>query len=252
MFPIKCPQCGLVNEPDDVSFPRCSGCNEELVACASCRHYVDMHCEDPAGERLFSPDRNVAQKCPSFHSRDEVRGSRWLRALPAPVWVAITLLLLVIGITAVIWVIDPDGQLWSGREQLSIDVTVPAQMQLGVLNTVEILIKNPTHNRVSRWYLELDGSLCSNTAAEMSMPLPEPTTLKRNSEGTNYQLEFPPVKDWKQVRLYFRPKRLGEQTLIIKLYTSGLARGRVVNARTIVVKTRGTANVPKEGRVHER
>ncbi len=252
MFPIKCPQCGLVNEPDDVSFPRCGGCSEELVECAACRHYVDMACDDANGARLFSPDRNVAPRCGAFRSRYEVRGSRWLRSLPAPAWVACTLLFVLIGLTALIWLIDPDGQLWSGRERLTIHVTMPAEMKLGVQNTVEIMVRNPAKRRGARWYLELEGSLCSNTLAEMSMPMPEPTSIARDNKGKSYQLEYPPVKDWKKIRLFFRPKRTGEQTLEVKFFTSGLDRGRVVTARTIVVKITGTENAQKEGVTHER
>ncbi len=253
VFSIKCPQCGLVNEPDDVNFPQCGGCGEELVACAACRHYVDLACDDARGAALFSPDRNSAPRCPAFHSRYEVRGSRWLRALPAPAWVAATLLIVLLGTTALIWILSPDGQLWSGREQLKMEVAMPAQMQLGVPATVEVTVRNAAGQMGSRWYLELTGSLCSNTLAEMSMPMPEPASITRDREGKTFQLEYPPVKDWKKIRLFFRPKRAGEQTLVIKLYTSGLDRGSTATARTIVVdRTTGPVNAQKEDQTHER
>ncbi|OPZ84910.1 MAG: hypothetical protein BWY76_01648 [bacterium ADurb.Bin429] len=212
-----------------------------------------MACDDARGAALFSPDRNVAPRCPAFRSRYEVRGSRWLQALPAPAWVAATLLIVLLGTTALIWILDADGLLWSGREQLTIHVSMPDQMQLGVPATVEVLVKNTSGQKGSRWYLELTGSLCSNTLAEMSMPMPEPTSLTRDRDGKKFQLEYPPVKDWKKIRLFFRPKRAGEQTLDIKLYTSGLDPGRTINARTVVVdRSTGPVNAQKEDQTHER
>lgn len=252
MFTIKCPQCGLVNDPQDVGFPRCSGCGEGLVDCAACRHYSDLTCDDPVGGKLFSPDRNVAPKCPSFRSRYEVSGSRWLQSLPAPAWVASALLLLLLGITALIWYVDPNGTLWTERERLQIKVAVPAQMKIGVQNTVEITVENPIQDKGSRYYLELEGTLCSNVFAEMSMPSPEPISLSRDGKGLKYLLEYPPVRDWKKIRLYFRPKRTGDQSIVVKLYTSGLARAQTTIGRTSVVQATGPATVRKEEPTHER
>jgi hypothetical protein len=252
VLPIKCPQCGLVNDPNDVGFPQCSGCGEGLVDCAACRHYSDLACDDPVGGKLFSPGRNSAPKCPSYRSRYAVAGSRWLQSLPAPAWVATALLLVLLGITALIAYVDPNGTLWVNRERLYVNVVVPAQMKVGVLNTIEVTVENPSGHRGSRYYLELEGTLCSNVFAEMSMPSPEPISLSRDVKGLKYQLEYPPVRDWKKIRLYFRPKRTGEQTIVVKLYTSGLARGQNWEGRTIVVNATGPATVRKEDQTHER
>ena len=213
-----------------------------------------MACHDPEGARRFSPDRNAAPECPAFSSHYDVRGSRWLRALPAPAWVALALLGLLAGITAFIVFIDPDLQLVSGREKLRIQVTLPSEVALGQQFSVDARLDNDSTQWSSRWYLAMEGEFLAKGTSETSMPLPVPETITKDRMGKNLIFEYKPIapRGWTVVRLFFTPKRAGEFPLVIKLYSPNYQHVREVEARVTVVNTHGQPIGKKEGDTHER
>jgi hypothetical protein len=229
---------------DNVRFPRCAECNEDLRQCASCRHYEAMACHDPVGARLFSLDTNAAMDCPSFASNYAVSG--WLRSLPAPGWVALSLLLLLVCVTAFIYFIEPDMQLVAGNEKLHMMVSVESLATVGRQCRMNILMRNEGRRASSRYFIVLDGSLLS--VVDTNMPLPVPKSITQDEISNRLVMEYKPIAPhgWTVVRLYFTPRRQpGDYRLHVSLYSPNYKCYQEANAPVKVVNA---SPAPAHGR----
>ena len=168
---IRCPQCGMINRPDDIGYPRCGNCHEDLVRCAGCRHHKDADCRHVHGLAHFRPDGDGANECPQFRSRHEVREPHMLLTIPAPVWVSGMLAVLVLVLLAAAWFVDPAGRYFIGNP-LRLETSVPAQVVPGEPFAITMRVQNLADRASTRIYLEIGEEFLARAAYRQPMPAP--------------------------------------------------------------------------------
>lgn len=173
--PIRCPECGLVNHPDDVMFPHCGQCHELLVRCSSCRHHEGSGCRHPRAYVRYTADGDAAKTCPEFHARTEVRSSRMLALLPAPLWVSALLFLILACVMLAAWFIDPLGRYFHGNP-LRVETAIPREVVAGEPFTVTMRLTNLLDRPSTHIYVEIDDSFL-RSVNWANQPSPHPSHI---------------------------------------------------------------------------
>lgn len=171
---IRCPHCGMLNRSDDIAYPRCGQCHEDLVRCASCRQYHDTDCRHAHGLSHFHADGEGAKECPYFDSRHTVREPNMLWTVPAPVWISAMLFLLVCVLFAAAWFVDPAARYFLGNP-LRLETSVPAQVTVGDPFQVTMRVRNLADRASTRIYLEIGEEFLAH--ATYSQPNPAPRRI---------------------------------------------------------------------------
>jgi len=188
MYPIRCPDCGQINHRDDLTFPYCGQCHQDLVRCTFCRHHEGSGCRHPRAYVHFTPDGEAAKHCPEFSAHTEVRGSRMMLKLPAPLWVSLLLLLVLTGLAAAAWFIDPIGRYFRGSP-LRVQTTMPQQVEVDEPFIVKLAIQNLLDRPSTRVYVEIGSDFLS--AVDWEVPYPHPERLE--SYQNRLLLEYEPL-----------------------------------------------------------
>lgn len=212
---IRCPHCGMLNHSDDIGFPLCGQCHEDLVRCGDCRHFQAGTCTHARERARFTPDQEAAKSCPAYHSRHQERDARLFTKLPAPLWV-VSLLLIILGVLAsLMWFIDPYGRYFFGNP-LGLSIQVPRQVALQQPFQITIRITNELNVRSTPIYVEIGEEYLQ--AAALEMPYPQPRRIMRSPE--RLLLEYPPLnaKAVLPLRLSFVPTRPGVSFFVARIY----------------------------------
>jgi len=217
MQTIRCPQCGLTNYPDDITYPRCGQCHEDLLRCTSCRHHEASGCHHARGQALYTPDQEAAKKCSDFRSRYEVRRPRMLWTIPAPVWVSMLLLAVIIGLGAAAWFIDPIGRYLHGNP-IWPETVVPKQVTVGEPFYVTMRVRNLLNQTSTRIYIEIDKQFLAMADPIMPLPQPSPEYISRDSNRLVLQYQPLPAYGEMRLRLPFVPRASGTAPFIARIY----------------------------------
>ena len=218
----------MVNHADDLSYPRCGQCHEDLVRCNDCRHHEGGACVHPRSQVHFTPDGEAAKSCPTFRSRHEARDSRIFTNLPAPLWV-VALLMLVVGSLAVsIWFIDPFGRYFGGGNPLDLETQVPTQVVVNQEFTVTMRIRNLLNERSTPIYIEIPQEYMD--VATPAMPLPRPRRITQSRERVVF--EYAPLEAQAEypLQLRFIQHKLGNATFVTRVYAPSSHLFREVRA----------------------
>lgn len=178
VFPIRCPECGLINHRDDPSYPQCGHCHTDLARCTYCRHHEGRGCRHSRAYVNYTDDGEAAKFCAEFRSHDEVRGSRMTTKVPAPLWVSSLLLLIFLSLTFAAWFIDPLGRYFIAGDPLRVETTVPEQVVAGQPFTASMHIINLLNRPSTRLYVEFDRDFLDTV--EWSNLSPQPVRMDRS------------------------------------------------------------------------
>jgi hypothetical protein len=186
------------------------------MLCGDCRQYGDGSCRHPLAYARFRPDGQSAKSCAAFASRYAARrGMMW--AIPAPVWVASLLVLVLVGLAVSSWFIDPHGRYFRGNP-LHVIAWVPDRVDVGQTFIITMRITNVLEETSSRIYLEIDDEFLQSAAPVM--PLPEPRPARINRLNDRLVLEYPPLPAGGNlvVQLPFVPLRTGTAPFVARIY----------------------------------
>ena len=217
MYPIRCPECGLINHYDDVTFPLCGQCQTDLLRCACCRHHVGSGCAHPRAYLRYTEDGQAAKDCPDFHSRQEVRGSRLMARLPAPLWVSLLLGLILFALLASSLFIDPKARYFVGSP-LRVEEAIPASTMVG--RPFTITCGSPTCWRTSsasRYYLVMNEDFFRIVRWEAPPPGVEHMQVSRNRLFFSYE-PLPPSGQ-RTLQFSFRPRLGGMAHFNAQIYS---------------------------------
>lgn len=146
----------MLNHAEDIGFPRCGQCHEDLVRCPGCRHYEDNRCTHPQAHARYTPDQEAAKACPSFRSRDEERDPRFIANLPPPLWVIFLLMVILLGLAALTWSIDPKGYYFRGFP-LALETRIPKQVMVNHPFPITMRLLNRQQRTSTRVYIDVGG-----------------------------------------------------------------------------------------------
>ena len=230
----------MTNHPDDISYPRCSHCHEDLVRCPACFHYEAGGCHHPREAARFTPDGEAAKDCPSFHSRNEVRDSHLHWNIPAPGWVSALMLLILLGLAIAGWFIDPSMRYFHGNP-LRLETAVPFQASLGRPFNITMRITNKLGITSTRFYLEIGEQFMSDVLS--GPPSPAPLSFARFTTGqykNRLVLEYDslPAHGSENVLLPFIPRKKGALVFVARIYAP---RNQLVGeVRSIPIQVKAT------------
>jgi hypothetical protein len=192
LYPIRCPECGLVNHQDDLAYPHCGQCHEDLVRCSACQHHEANGCRHSRAYTRYTPDLEAAKDCPDYRPRTEIRGSRLLANWPSPLWVSTLLCLILLSLGLATWLIDPAGQYFHGS-QLQIITNVPQQVVVDKPFAVTMDMANLLAQPSARIYVQIDA----NFLAMVDWRMPTPTPLRYGFDRHHaLVLEFDPLPSY--------------------------------------------------------
>jgi len=235
---IVCPQCGMTNHPDDITYPRCNQCNEDLVRCPACRHFEAGGCHHPREAARYTPDGEAAKSCPSFRSRNELHDSSMQWNVPAPVWVSTLLLVILVGLCIAAWFIDPTGRYFRGNP-LRLETMVPSQVMLGQQFYIKMRITNLMDRNSTRLYVEVGDEFLAN--ALPGMPAPTPARISRTKNHLLLEYDPLPKYGWMTVLLPFTPMHKGAVPFTAKIYAPSNQLRQIVNTPPIIIRDPGVA-----------
>ncbi|MHB0936035.1 MAG: hypothetical protein ACYDCO_04190 [Armatimonadota bacterium] len=201
------------------------------MRCSYCRHYEGGACAHPRAHVHFAPDLEAAKSCPAFRSQFEVRDSRLLAQLPAPLWVVFLLTLIVGSLTAAAWFIDPYGRYFFGNP-LDLRADVPAMVTVGKPFTVTLRITNLLDKaRSTPVYIEVIGNEYQLVSASS-----QPRKITYNSE--HFVLEYPPLDSgaMQSIRLQMVQRKLGGARFIARVYAPANHQSHEVNTEIFALR----------------
>jgi hypothetical protein len=237
----------MTNHADDLGYPRCGYCHEDLVRCSACRHYEDGGCHHARAYTNFTPDLEAAKTCPAFRSRNEVHAPHILANVPAPAWVSLFLLLVIVGLAGAAWFIDPLGRYFLGNP-LRLDTTIPAQVTIGQPFVVNMTVTNLLDRVSTHFYLEIGKEILA--IADPGMPDPPPAHISRFRDRLLHEYDPLPAGKAVKLNLPFIPRERGTATFSAKVYAPINQLRNEVNVPFTVVKDNSTitGSQKKEGR----
>jgi len=225
MNAIRCPDCGQENYREDATYPYCSKCQEDLARCTACRHHEGTGCRHPRAFTRFTPDNQAAKDCPAFVSRHEVRGSRWLTQLAAPLWVSVLILLILGSLAAASWFIDPAARYFRGNP-LRVETAVEQQAIAGHPFQVRMLITNVMDRPSTRLYVEIGSEFLAH--ADWIVPTPQPKRLELDRQRLLLEYESLPRNGQLQLLLTFIPRQEGTLNFIARVFAPSNQMRRVI------------------------
>ncbi len=249
MLPIRCPQCGQINQPDDIGFPRCGQCHADLVRCADCRHLEGGACVHTQHYGRFTPDLEAAKHCPGFASRYALRGPRMAWTIPAAAWVPLLLLVVMLGLAASAFFLDPAGRFISGNP-LRLEAVVQQQAYVGQPFEVDLRIINMFPQASSHIYLEFPQEFLDE--ADPNEPFPKPYQVSRFRDRLLLEYEPLPGGGQRTIRFLFTPHHRGTIQFVARLYAPSNQLRHEVKAPIEVLTPTGPAIGQKEGHSNER
>lgn len=233
----------MTNHPDDISYPRCSQCHDDLVRCPACRHFEAGGCLHAREAVRFTPDGEAAKACPGFRSRNEVPDSRMRWNVPAPVWVSALLLLILAGLVLAAWFIDPAGRYIFGNP-LRLETVVPAQVTLAQPFNVVMRITNLLDRNSTRIYIEVGGEFLASAAPGKPVLMingePALTRIGHYHNSLLLEAESLPANGQAIVQLPFTMLKRGSSPFIARVYAPSNQLRHVVKV-PIEVKDPGIA-----------
>ena len=217
MYPIRCPECGLINHYDDVTFPLCGQCQTDLLRCACCRHHEGSGCSHPRAYVRYTEDGQAAKDCPDFHSRQEVRGSRLMARLPAPLWVSLLLGLILLGLLASSLFIDPRARYFVGSP-LQVEMAIPSRTVVGRPFTITMRVTNLLANQPSsRYYLVLNDDFFR--IVQWDAPPPSAERMEASRNRLFFEYEPLPPGGQRILQFSFRPRLGGVAPFNAQIYS---------------------------------
>ena len=218
MVTIRCPQCGMQNHPDDIGFPRCGQCHEDLVRCPDCKSFEEQRCAHPQMQARFTADGEAAKTCPAFASRYAERDSRFIANLPAPLWVSFSLLLVILGLSLLAWGIDPAGRYFFG-DRLQLSLAVPAKVPVNTPFQVRLRVTNPLDQPSTRLYIEIGEEFLANATAGEPTPRPEHIVRLRSQHRELLGYDPLPADGQRDFLLPFMLLQQRNTPLVVRLYS---------------------------------
>jgi len=206
----------MINHPDDIGFPNCGQCHEDLIRCTSCRHAEAASCRHPHGRTrfaAFAPEN--ATRCPHFRARTEERQPSWRITVPAPVWVSAMMLLILVMLGSAIWFIDPTGRVLHGNP-LRLETTVPRQVIAGQPFNITMRFTNILPQVSTRIFVEVSGGFLS--VAEPGMPTPPPVRYSRTGDRLVFEYQPLPSGGQRVVQLPFVARNTGTAPFVARVY----------------------------------
>lgn len=191
MNAIRCPQCGMLNQSDDIGFPRCGQCHEDLVRCSSCRFWEATGCRHPQEHVRYTADDDVAKRCPGFRARTDERGPRLLSTIPAPFWVSTVLFLILLILIGSTWMLDPGSPLFSKNNPITLETMIPLHVRVGEPFLVRMQLTNREHADSSRIFIEVDRLFLGNVEPLMPVPAPRHMSIEHQTLLLEYD-QLPP------------------------------------------------------------
>ncbi|HEX2951119.1 MAG TPA: hypothetical protein VHV83_16365 [Armatimonadota bacterium] len=215
MFPIRCPECGQINFNDDLSYPHCSQCHEDLARCTYCRHHEGNGCKHPKAYSRFTPDGDAAKNCPEFRSRGEIRGSQLMAKLPAPLWVSALVLVILLSLTAATWFVDPAERYFLGNP-LRVETAIPQEVLAGEPFQVTMRVTNLLNRPSSRIYVEIDNRFLS--AVDWEMPQPQPERIDSDHNRLLLEYDSLPPNGQRTLLFTFTPRQASITPFTAKIF----------------------------------
>ena len=242
MVTIRCPSCGTLNHADDLSYPRCGQCHEDLVHCGDCRHYEAGACAHPQAHLLFTPDLEAAKQCPTFVSRHEKRDARIFAAMPAPLWMVLLVTIIIGALAAIAWFIDPRGRYFVGNP-LELKLQIPAQVVTNQPFMIAMRITNLLPERSTRIFVEIGEEYLLD--AVPGMPFPPPLRITRGPE--RLLLEYGPLGSHAQLplQLPFVQRKRGVAMFVARIYAP---ENRLFREIRMPISAIGMSSLPSEGK----
>jgi len=246
---IRCPQCGLINHTDDITFPRCGQCQEDLVRCTACEYLQGNVCTLPAGKAHFTADMNGAKFCPKFSSRYVVHGPRLFWHIPAPVWVSGLLLLIMLSLALGSWFIDPLWRIFRGNP-LTLQVLIPEQVTLGKSAIVSLRVINRVNRASTRITLEIGDEF--RQAVQLGNPAPPPSHIGVFNHHLLLEYDPLPAQGQLVVELPFVPRMTGAPRFGVRAYAPSNQLQQEVVAPIIILPAIHPLSSIGKGVLHER
>lgn len=230
----------MTNHPDDISYPRCSQCHEDLVRCPACRHYEAGECHHPREAERYTPDGDAAKDCPSFRSRNEVRDIRMQWDVPAPVWVSSLLLVILLSLAVAAWFIDPALRYFRGNP-LYLKHNVPPEVAVGQMFNIKMFITNPMNTTSTRYYIEIGEKFMAGVMP--GVPMPEPLSVGHYRNRLVLEYDPLPSNSSQLVLLPFKALKKGTLSFSARIYAPRNQLVQIVEATAVQVKDPGVAAI---------
>ena len=233
MNPIRCPECGLINYRDDVTFPHCGQCQEDLLHCDSCRHLQAGQCTHTRGKARYTPDGDAAKLCSVFSSSHELRGSRLMTMLPAPLWVSLLLFLILASLAIASWFIDP-MRLYFRGSPLQVETAVPQEVTPGQSFVVTMRVTNLLSRPSTPYFLEISADFLQTVDWESSMP----PASHVNAYHQRLFLEYEPLPPggYRTMQLSFTPRQGEIAPFTAKLYAPSNQLRHTISAPIVIAE----------------
>jgi len=210
----------MLNHDDDIGYPYCGQCHEDLVRCSDCRHFQANACTHPREQARFTPDLGAARSCPAFQSRYRERDDRLFTKLPAPVWLVSLLLFILLMLSATIVFLDPSYRYFRGTQLMVSLVPVPENppVQLNQPLDVTLRIFNLMNVRSTPLFIEIKEQ--DLLAAQFVTATPNPVRITR-VPGQLLRLEYAPIgpRAERPVKLTIVPTRPGVSDFAVSVYS---------------------------------
>ncbi|MHB9130759.1 MAG: hypothetical protein ACYDBB_06675 [Armatimonadota bacterium] len=205
----------MTNHADDLGYPHCGYCHEDLVRCSACRHYEDGGCRHTRAYTNFTPDLEAAKTCSAFRSRHEVHAPHILANIPAPAWVSLFLLLVIFGLAGAVWFIDPLGRYFLGNP-LRLETAIPTQVAVGQPFEVTMRVTNLLNRPSTHIYVEIGKEILA--VADPGMPDPRPESISRMRDRILLEYEPLPAGKFEVLHIPFIPRKQGIAKFSAKVY----------------------------------
>ena len=218
MATIRCPHCQTQNDENNIGFPLCAQCHEDLMRCDDCVSFEGSACRHPQMHDRYTPDGEFAKKCPAFQSRYEERKSQWITVIPAPIWISFSLLLVVLGLSLLAWGIDPAGRYFFGN-RLQVELTMPEQVVVNKPFQVIMRLANPLEQPSTHVYIEIGEEFLTAAIAGTPTPRPERIVHIRPQNRLMFGYDPLPPRGLQQFSLPFTVVRRGDIPLVVRIYS---------------------------------
>jgi hypothetical protein len=211
---IRCPRCGTVNHADDIGYPHCGQCHEDLVRCTVCRRHDGETCTDRRARAWYVPGGEAAKRCSHFVARHAVMDARWTRSLPAPLWVGALMALILVTLIGAALFIDPAARYFRGNPmEFKVAIAGGQDFREGEPFLATMQVANLIDQPSTRVFIEVD-----ERAMRAGALVPEPDRLTRH--GNKLVLEYAPLPPRGRMILQMQliPRRPGPAAFSTRLY----------------------------------
>jgi hypothetical protein len=164
----------------------------------------------------YTVDDQAAKTCPDFHSRHEVRGSRLMARLPAPLWVSLFICLVLCLLLSSLF-IDAKGRYFLGSP-LKVETAMPVQAMVGKPFSITLRVSNLlTDQPSSRYYLVMRDDFLRTV--HWGAPPPHADRIEASHHRLFFEFEPLPPGGNRTLQFSFIPQLGGTVPFIAQVYS---------------------------------